>query len=1123
MAVVEQARDNIAEYVRVLLHADAFWFTIDSSHGHGFSLCSRFGMSARDYEALLLAANLAKHSEKFGFRAKPKEWESFLTGYRFTGRSNGKLQTASKRIDLPAHIDGTQPNKKERVSFYVIQIGQLSADQSKPSPKNFENQKNAAGKQILVPPLLKQIRQYQRTLGRKAARIILDTIIDNDYLYKMTSSKVLNRSAAPMAKSKLNPTVSPTQPTREKSIVSPSRSHTEQSPAKRLRTNPTSDQTTSPIHAIPEQTATPVQARTVAQQKYPSLFKALGGSLDPEDPEAHKMIDSLLSEITELRVEDFELSFKDKRQQEVSYVKVPKPGSSNAWTNTKGFLDKVLEINGTKNSDTYDNAVDVVNHLWRFHEDSTMEGTRRRGIPICTPMSETGFVSMLQEGNLNGQQQKVVTKHLRKHLGKNFLPTREQINMLCDGHTSITTNTIQHKYNLDSEEETVEYCEKDVALELSTQLARHLQSRMVDPKTVKRVTTVWGGDHGGDAFQFGANVKVHFNDGTDPFDFEISACEVICRTDSAELLEKTVVDGLTVGLEKISNSKLFIYRDEDNRLKCCYDEMPHGVTEDNAKCMNKLFMYVTGDLAFYAMALGRESMSGHWCFLCKMCRTMFDKLEHRDTMWTMEELLKIADEVNGGKAKFGVKKRPWWPFIPLENYMIPLLHVLIGLGNDLLDSFLDWVNEELECLDQQEIMTKRAMLTAEHKILDTTAERDVWNGTLDGKRLKSLLQKKRYRVNKLREMGAIVTLAQEANQSGADSPFNASEMLQDFEAFVQEDGVAEEDAEDGLMSITIDASVDQEARGRIELCYQEVMAVEEELAPLKEIKKVITDKLRKTRAFLAEMKKALKGFRSARKKSSESLESKLMKVLKTIGVQLTRYHGGSLNGKDIKKVMDHSFYVFDEFATILKAGCRNDSLTPEKIDQKCEEYKAAFLLWDGAFAMARKVDPSVEDRAMYRRYVKGAIDAHGVIGCSITHKAHLMWLHVHWQMKCVEGGLGDKMEDWVELAHQTGARRRKRFRSVQDPAVRAAARSRYDFRDTDPDVLAWTDALNEESKRKFIDPSRILKKQIKKEERIVKRTTALEAYEQKMGWDAYVMDIDPSPVGMEVCHEVGLV
>jgi len=171
--------------------------------------------------------------------------------------------------------------------------------------------------------------------------------------------------------------------------------------------------------------------------------------------------------------------------------------------------------------------------------------------------------------------------------------------------------------------------------------------------------------------------------------------------------------------------------------------------------------------------------------------------------------------------------------------MILLLYVLIGLCNGLLDSFLDWVNEELECLDQQEIMMKRAMLTAKHTILNTTVERGVWNDTPDGKKLKSLLQKKRYRVNKFREMGTIVNIVQYVTQSGADSPFNASKMLHDFEAFVQYDGVVEEDAIEGLMIITIDATVDQEARGRIDMCYQEVMAVEEELAHLKEIKKVI--------------------------------------------------------------------------------------------------------------------------------------------------------------------------------------------------------------------------------------------------------------------------------------------
>jgi hypothetical protein len=36
------------------------------------------------------------------------------------------------------------------------------------------------------------------------------------------------------------------------------------------------------------------------------------------------------------------------------------------------------------------------------------------------------------------------------------------------------------------------------------------------------------------------------------------------------------------------------------------------------------------------------------------------------------------------------------------------------------------------------------------------------------------------------------------------------------------------------------------------------------------------------------------------------------------------------------------------------------------------------------------------------------------IGCSITPKVHLMKAHCAWQMANLEGGLGDKGEDWVE-------------------------------------------------------------------------------------------------------------
>jgi hypothetical protein len=45
-------------------------------------------------------------------------------------------------------------------------------------------------------------------------------------------------------------------------------------------------------------------------------------------------------------------------------------------------------------------------------------------------------------------------------------------------------------------------------------------------------------------------------------------------------------------------------------------------------------------------------------------------------MWTMEELCRLGDKAEKQKEepKLGVKKKPWWPFIPVTHYMIPLLH-----------------------------------------------------------------------------------------------------------------------------------------------------------------------------------------------------------------------------------------------------------------------------------------------------------------------------------------------------------------------------------------------------------------------------------------------------------------
>lgn len=70
----------------------------------------------------------------------------------------------------------------------------------------------------------------------------------------------------------------------------------------------------------------------------------------------------------------------------------------------------------------------------------------------------------------------------------------------------------------------------------------------------------------------------------------------------------------------------------------------------------------------------------------------------------------------------------------------------------------------------------------------------------------------------------------------------------------------------------------------------------------------------------------------------------------------------------------------------------------ETIDFVCESYKATFVLWDGAFALASKVKPSSNDITDFQEFVVADVDVHKSVGCRVTHKLHLMMHQIHWQM-----------------------------------------------------------------------------------------------------------------------------
>ncbi len=77
---------------------------------------------------------------------------------------------------------------------------------------------------------------------------------------------------------------------------------------------------------------------------------------------------------------------------------------------------------------------------------------------------------------------------------------------------------------------------------------------------------------------------------------------------------------------------------------------------------------------------------------------------------------------------------------------------------------------------------------------------------------------------------------------------------------------------------------------------------------------------------MADQQLKLKRIRSEKVKGQGSIETRLFEVLKEIGVELSSYHGGSLNGKDIKKVMNNASHIFDQVAVIFKEGKRPDCI-----------------------------------------------------------------------------------------------------------------------------------------------------------------------------------------------------
>ena len=120
-----------------------------------------------------------------------------------------------------------------------------------------------------------------------------------------------------------------------------------------------------------------------------------------------------------------------------------------------------------------------------------------------------------------------------------------------------------------------------------------IESGDIDKYNIKRIDIVIGGDHGRGAFRFLMKMLYIINNGTrheriQPVGY------ILCKKDNGIILKNTIIKDIGDSINSLNESISF-----------------------NNQQLSSSNVYVTGDLAFLVILLGKEHSTPHCCIRCK--------------------------------------------------------------------------------------------------------------------------------------------------------------------------------------------------------------------------------------------------------------------------------------------------------------------------------------------------------------------------------------------------------------------------------------------------------------------------------------------------------------------------
>ena len=415
----------------------------------------------------------------------------------------------------------------------------------------------------------------------------------------------------------------------------------------------------------------------------------------------------------------------------------------------KPYLDDVVSA---LDNDKKVGARRLADHLVQNHQDEFVAAANESGVAVCGVLNAVEGASMMTEALMVDAQWNTVMRHLRcKFPGSKITVPLQQIKAkMHEDYTEPVVDTF--KYSPDGKEEekiTSEY--QDIKIEFKKVVTKLLRANKIkDHSRVKNIRLVVGGDHGQGAFRLGFKVIMYVDGIKKALTDIVSIATVTCKKEVGAILESTVIKYLSDDLKYIHENQVHLFSFEGGISLAYEAEMePDDINNSTRIVVQQL---IAGDLAWECFCLGKEGASNHWCIYCKYSPSEWTKAFHDEgegvcppagERWTIDGLNSMADDSTKKDAKrLGVKKRTFFPWIPVENYILPVLHLKIGLINDVIDYFgkiVEWrlikvPREEREWMDRVDILNE-VIPVKQKAVID-------WNDSGVGKRRRQLANKK---------------------------------------------------------------------------------------------------------------------------------------------------------------------------------------------------------------------------------------------------------------------------------------------------------------------------------------------------------------------------------------------